>query len=129
MTHQQALDQVWDHFIVGQAPPGLEPSRDGEFMCWYRTPNGCRCAVGVLIPDEQWNDKYEDLEVWELREVLSDLFGNLDTDFLELLQECHDLAAFDANEADDLTLFLPNLKLRLTNLAYEWDLTVSEAPL
>jgi len=50
---QDALGVVWDHFVVRRAPPAIEMLNPEEGpSCVYRTANGCRCAVGLLLSDE-----------------------------------------------------------------------------
>ena len=50
---QDALGVVWDHFVVRRAPPAIEVLNPEEGpSCVYRAADGCRCAVGLLLSDE-----------------------------------------------------------------------------
>jgi hypothetical protein len=62
-----------------------------EYGCLYRGPNGTSCAVGCLIPDEEY---FADMEQKIVREItekydLPSLRG-LDTELLGELQNIHD---------------------------------------
>ena len=53
MTPQQIFDKVATH-LFKQA----KPASDG-FQCVYRADDGCMCAIGVLIADEDYDKEME----------------------------------------------------------------------
>lgn len=62
MTKQEILNKVWDYFITQKNPQSLNTEADSTSPnCMYRTPTGNRCAVGVLIPDENYHPELEQL--------------------------------------------------------------------
>ena len=87
MTQQDAFNKVWDWFVVQKHPPSRY---DGP--CAYRGKNGNRCAIGLLIPDADYNPSCELNTIEELYggPLIPDL--GLPLDFLTSLQEAHDLA-------------------------------------
>ena len=58
MTNQEAFDKVTAHLLKQQVK-----SYSQEEGCMYRGPNGTMCAVGCLIPDEDYRPKFEGLSV------------------------------------------------------------------
>lgn len=115
--HQEYFDEVWNHFVVEEAPN----STDGEYYR-YRGPNGEKCAIGLLIPDELYDPK---MELTTIEELLNDnptiqkLFDANSLTFLQLLQGAHD----SSNEATNRT-FHEQIKNRLTMVAYANALTI-----
>lgn len=61
ITAQEALNKNWQHFIVEGNAPGYVRG-----ACFYRSPDGCRCGVGVLIPDELYSSAFEAVNVGAL---------------------------------------------------------------
>lgn len=91
MTAQEVFDKVANH-LRKQGRQSI--SADGE--CVYRSKNGLKCAVGCLIPDENYNRYMEGRTVRELVKDSSDcprdcldLFTT-HLDLLEDLQQVHD---------------------------------------
>lgn len=87
MTEQEALAKVWQWFVVDGNPRSV----DASGTCMYRGENGCKCAVGVLIPNNQYSDEYEG----NPPALLVEEFGvpalrGLSSDFLRALQCAHD---------------------------------------
>lgn len=64
--------------------------------CVYRSPDGCKCAVGHLIPDENYDSELENFTPVDrcVRKAIAPEFGvtDVDADFLRELQVCHDAA-------------------------------------
>lgn len=57
----------------------------------YRGPNGVKCAVGHLIPDEHYSPKLEGVKVTHLpSELLRSVFAGVNPDLLEAMQFVHD---------------------------------------
>ena len=87
MNKQETFDKIWSHFITHNNGPSIEE----HGMCLYRSPNGNRCAVGLLLPDSEYDPSYEGRSIH-----LIPYFKNLseeDSEFLVDLQRCHDRAA------------------------------------
>ena len=57
MTAQEAFDKA----VAGVRAQGYQISMDEKTNCVYRGPNGLRCAVGHLIPDELCQPAFEDV--------------------------------------------------------------------
>ena len=55
---QVVVMQMADHLAAQRKLSGVA---DGT--CLYRAPDGCKCAVGILIPDELYNHFIEDTEI------------------------------------------------------------------
>jgi hypothetical protein len=51
---QEVFDIVVTHLITQR-----RPSYDSSKCCMYRAPDGLRCAVGVLIPDNLYDPEFE----------------------------------------------------------------------
>lgn len=49
LTAQEIFETIWDHFMVKLWPRSVVP--DGG--CRYRSANGTKCAVGVLLSDAE----------------------------------------------------------------------------
>lgn len=49
MNAQEIFDKVVSHLREQGGP-----AKDEDGKCWFRTPNGKKCAVGCLIPDEAY---------------------------------------------------------------------------
>lgn len=88
MTNQEAFDKVKAHLLL-QNSRALYKNRG----CCYKDQNGKKCAVGCLIPDELYEDRFEGSGVIELLRKstnLRALFDGLDAIFLMDLQLVHD---------------------------------------
>ena len=93
MTRQEIFDKVVAHFAV-QREAAAEYG-----TCMYRTPDGRKCAIGALIPDEVYSQRLEDKSVGTLLLEFPDIMmasGLSDGDswFLCDLQAVHDSNAF-----------------------------------
>lgn len=90
MNNQEVFDKVVEH-LVAQG----QPAREG-FKCFYRGPNGTKCAVGCLIPDELYDEAMEGRSASILESKfpqLQPLFSNVDPEVLWQLQNVHDLSS------------------------------------
>jgi len=127
MTNQEAFDINWNCFVVGKG----KRSTAGGGICAYRGEGGCKCGIGLLIPDDKYDPFFEGVSVPNgeplnspqgfkqrvLLRVLNELgFGESQMDFLRQLQHCHD----DASVND----FHKKIELSLRELAVSFDLTV-----
>lgn len=84
MNNQEVLDKVANHLLTQ-----MEVSAD-EFGCKYRGPNGLKCAIGCLIPDEKYIPAMEGLSSNHviIQGNLSNFLG--DIKLLKKLQFIHD---------------------------------------
>lgn len=66
MTAQEIFDTVINH-LLQQGGPALNYNYDDEALddpvCRYRSNNGLKCAVGCLIPDDQYDPLMEGMGV------------------------------------------------------------------
>jgi len=89
-TSQEIFDIVCQHLLT-QKVKSIE-----NFHCLYRGPNGTKCAVGCLIPDDQYKEDMEHNSITLLlrvKEFLSlELKKELSTNItlLKSLQNIHD---------------------------------------
>lgn len=97
MTNQEAfnivlfaLRQQGDACIV----PGTQFSE--QPTCLYRGPEGCKCAIGHLMPDAVYDPRMEGrglpvlLNQAAASQALRDAFANLKPSLLDELQWAHD---------------------------------------
>lgn len=111
MNRQEAYDIVVAHlFTQGRR------AYDEDNGCLYRGPNGAKCAVGVLIPDEQYNPAMEGCSVGGLvgssgYKIPSVVRRN--ADLMQALQSVHD----DCCVQENGSYFMPELYERLLGVA------------
>jgi len=61
MTEQELFDIVYKHMMSQNAKSMMAMAVEGSFSCAYRGKDGLMCAVGVLIPDEDYRADMEGL--------------------------------------------------------------------
>lgn len=116
---QDALNRLWDWFVVQKQPPG---TADTGF-CAYRGPGGCRCGIGLLIPDAEYpaegivgaiNELLDGGAEDHEKPAVAKLFERAEQDpaFLLSVQHAHDDAQ---GEGDDE--FYPVVEQNLRKLA------------
>lgn len=105
MTNQEAFDIVVKH-LLSQGERSLTPGG----LCAYRGKNGLKCAVGILIPDNEYSPELEG-SLSSVRYKCSSL-KSVDFDFLGKLQNIHDDYLPDAWEM--------GLKELAVNYNLEW---------
>lgn len=106
---KEALQQAFDKAYLGLKAQGFERSY-GNDICLYRGPDGKKCALGHLIPDDQYRHDMEAKSVHTINnlfpnalpEGLRDLDGRR---ALNALQRCHDFAVDAADMRDRLVHF------------------------
>lgn len=59
-------------------------------VCFYRSPNGTKCAIGMLISDEMYKPSFEGSTVHTLIRDNKISFDGTDEDFYSDLQRIHD---------------------------------------
>jgi hypothetical protein len=93
MTNQEAFDVVAVH-LIRQGKQSRDPAFATDYrpegLCRYRAPDGSKCAVGALIPDDRYEANMEGTFPTDIAERLPDVFGGLDLEMLEHLQMVHD---------------------------------------
>lgn len=121
MTNQEAFNKVWDHFVTNNGKPSLDFRGD----CLFRGPNGTKCAVGVLIPDDIYDPAMDDPQEHSTIPHLlrnfpkaKELLRGISGDFLKDLQFAHDSAALQ--KAD----FGVRVRENLIMVAEAWCLTI-----
>jgi hypothetical protein len=97
LTNQEAFDKVVVHLST---MPRKSTASDGNSSeqfagCVYRTPDGNRCAIGALIPDELYEERMDlkGLSVdWLIKEYphIKELFKDCSHSLLAVLQSIHD---------------------------------------
>lgn len=86
MTNQEAFDKVADHLLTQNSA-----SQNKGGSCVYRAPDGKKCAIGCLIPDEEYKPYFEGRPVRNLRRMYSpSCLDGLNEDLLFYLQWVHD---------------------------------------
>ena len=65
MTEQEILDKVATHLLTQGKPAKLHPELNSE-ACAYRSPDGLKCALGCLIPDDVYDPEMETQPVHSL---------------------------------------------------------------
>ena len=86
MTKQEAMDIVAEH-LLRQGCKAL-----GAHGCFYRIGE-LKCAVGALIPDELYQDRFENMTLANIMRALPQIFGGISIWFLGELQHVHDGSA------------------------------------
>lgn len=85
MTNQEAFDTMVRHL----RRQGCRSQDEAHQTCLYRGPNGLKCAVGALIPDEEYMKEWDEKGVRVERLGCRALDG-LNFDMLAFMQFTHD---------------------------------------
>jgi hypothetical protein len=93
MNNQEAFTIARDHLLKQG-----KRSVNGE-ACLYRASDGSKCAVGCLIPDDQYDGVIENHPVEDIIDHVPALRG-LNLTLLDALQSIHDNENPDGWEAD-----------------------------
>lgn len=120
MDRQTMFDRVYRHFVIDRASPSVVFTC-GTVQCRYRGPNGERCALGLLIPDDAYEPTMEGtLALGLLDNKLCARLGIDidDVDFVDELQGAHD------HSVDAGAGFHDDLESKLRHIAARYDLTV-----
>lgn len=65
MTYMEA-QEIFDKVVIHLDTQGRRASDPGIAGCFYRTPDGLSCAVGCLIPDNEYKPEMECGSVYAL---------------------------------------------------------------
>lgn len=119
MNNQQIFDTVWKHFVTNNSRSGMH-----EGKCMLRTPDGRKCAAGILIPDDKYDPSLDD-EQYQAEACWSERVAGLirmDVVFLSELVDCHDRATSGMRYAE--LGFNGAIKENLERLAEEYSLKI-----
>jgi hypothetical protein len=124
---QEVFDIVVNHlFTQGR------PAYDGDQGCMYRAPDGLRCAVGVLIPDDLYVPEFE---TNSSDKVIHDLFKSGLADWREhekllfALQDAHDNSGRTIDSVYEYDFNTTALRTQLLKIAAEFSLEYRRQPL
>ena len=122
ITNQEIFDKAWQAFVVEQRPASVCYDSDGDLdSCLYRDPNGNRCAIGLCIPDDQYDPGIE-------RRCPHDLHYDFDIEFEDVefaktAQEAlHDCITEQLGKPEEAEF----VRERYLEFARDWDLEVPE---
>ncbi len=97
MNKQEVFDKVSKHLLTQKERAVIYKNGVRFFKCVYKAPNGFKCAIGCLIPDELYDPEIENEDVHNmtglLNTVMKTALGDIDYDdrqFLGSLQWIHD---------------------------------------
>jgi hypothetical protein len=97
MNKQDAFNTVCEH-LMKQGEKARDSGNTDWNNCVYRAPDGKKCAVGCLIPDDKYSDMMEGLSAWDLigqYPWFCQEFGSMG-DMLRDLQAIHDTQSVDS---------------------------------
>ena len=87
MTNQEILDKVANHLLTQNE----KAYNDSTHSCAYLDSEGRKCAVGCLIPDDQYSKELEGAILTSNPKLKAlPCMQGLDIDFLRDLQTIHD---------------------------------------
>ena len=91
-TNKTAFDKASEYLLATTAGQSKRANTD---FCLYRGPNGNKCAIGALIPDDMYDPKMDEYggPIDCLRDrfpQIRDLFKDVNIQMLDDLQELHD---------------------------------------
>jgi hypothetical protein len=114
-SEQEIFDTVALHLIKQG-----KQSIDADGNCLFRGPNGLKCAVGCLIPDEVYRPEMEDESVSDLMCNYDALnFLNPNALLLSKLQSAHD------REHPEYQTWMDAVILHLRKIAEKYNLSVA----
>jgi hypothetical protein len=122
MTPQEIYDTVAKHLFAQGKRSGSKRA-DGGFQCKYRGPDGTKCAVGVLMPDEFYDPVMEGSSICGLFDPDATAEGGFplpawmkqNLKLLISLQDAHDYSWYWHNAAQ--------MKARLHQVALDHNLS------
>ncbi len=112
MTDVELVTFVFDELI---AQGGCSVNEKGG--CAYRGQKGRKCAIGVLIKDEDYNPSFEGKSSSESKDInsLLESYG-LDPEKTDILQFSHDLISTYRIASDEIALLMKIKKFFLSKL-------------
>lgn len=128
--NKQLFQGAFDKAVRGILAQGRRSFSIGNGVCLYRSGDGCKCAVGHLISDEEYNKEFESLgainliERFEISSLKPFCFKE-GFDFIGDLQSVHDYAKCDHNYPERDVTFLASFKERAKDFAKKYNLNTS----
>lgn len=125
MNHQEAFDIALNGILSQGGPSQRGGTGARNTHCLYRGPEGRKCAIGWLIPDDEYQVHFEEGSLGDVYEACPSLDG-LDDDILDRIQRAHDNAAIDAGRGQpqtDMAIFKENFLTLMQSVASDYDLT------
>jgi len=97
LLKQDIVDKVSKHLMTQLQLSGT-PDSNNFLTCMYRGPDGLKCAIGCLIPDDMYHESFESLSITMLAknpkdpaaQELMEYLGIDNLDLLSELQQIHD---------------------------------------
>lgn len=87
MTKQEIFNKVRDHLLAqGKAAKGPLSQDSGNMTCMYRAPDGSKCAIGCLIPDDKYFPEMEGGPFQQFTHILAPALG-IQEDDLEMFSK------------------------------------------
>lgn len=110
MTHQEIYNVV----LFGLRKQGVASVEPGK-GCRYRGPNGAKCAVGMLIPDDKYHWEIETLGTSDdkVQACLPFAMDSMVHHLLSMLQSAHDMDFRQSKE---------EWEIRMKNIAEQYNL-------
>ena len=95
MTRQEIFDKVAKHLLTQPRSFVNSDVVKGKIRCLYRGPNGTKCAAGCLIPDDEYNESFENKTIDSIKDEIPsfDEFSTEDILMIKDLQNLHDFGA------------------------------------
>lgn len=92
MKAQDIINKVYNHFVTEGNPRSFIIEEDGEISCQYRSPEGNKCALGVLMSDKVYKKSFEGKTLIGLFNVGDKLpqYMTDNSELLKSLQAWHD---------------------------------------
>ncbi len=118
-ARQRVFDIVLDHIRAQGKPAFIKGT------CLYRAPDGCKCAIGALIPDDSYFGTMENVTPLYGSVVFKALpkwAQDAGDEFLKSVQrEMHDAPAREEDNGDGY--FLPLVERGAREIAHRYGLT------
>jgi len=115
MTNQELFDFVVSS-VIKQGGPSVALT-NGQIECLYRSPEGRKCAVGFLIPDDKYTPACEShLPRWLRRKGFIENISDYQLNMIDRLQYAHD----EASAGEFIDTFLSLCKRTASAFYLEW---------
>lgn len=91
--------------IINQGVPSITE----RGLCKYRSPDGNKCAIGHLIPDDKYSPRMEGSLATAKHVFSATGLKEVHMDLVHSIQECHDIAS-EIYERDFLFAFKSHMR-------------------
>ncbi len=89
---------TFDTVVTGLRKQNARSVSENKHRCMFRSPDGLKCAVGMLITDEKYNPDFDNSSVQEANGFNFVVNLGHDEDLLHKLMVCHDHTAVNGWE-------------------------------